>query len=139
MDAVKMTVKGGIGKLQEKARGGGWKPGQPWPALARPTWRPDIRATVISRARINMRRSNRPESASGSVPEESTSHDHCEGAPGGRGDRAPVTTTSSARKSGLLTRSPLLTAPKQGPLGRFGEVRGPGGGLLGAQLVQGVA
>lgn len=56
VDAVKMTVKGGIGKLQEKARGGGWKPGQPWPALARPTWRPDIRATVISRARINMHR-----------------------------------------------------------------------------------
>ncbi|MFF3336426.1 telomere-associated protein Tap [Streptomyces sp. NPDC002888] len=56
VDAVKMTVKGGIGKLQEKARGGGWKPGQAWPALARPTWRPDIRATVISRARINMHR-----------------------------------------------------------------------------------
>ncbi|WP_030872774.1 telomere-associated protein Tap [Streptomyces sp. NRRL S-37] len=56
VDAVKMTLKGGIGKLQEKARGGGWKPGQAWPALARPTWRPDIRATVISRARINMHR-----------------------------------------------------------------------------------
>ncbi|WP_251091391.1 helix-turn-helix transcriptional regulator [Streptomyces sp. Caat 7-52] len=56
VDAVKMTVKGGIGKLREKARGGGWKPGQPWPALARPTWRPDIRAAVISRARINMHR-----------------------------------------------------------------------------------
>ncbi|MFF3467604.1 telomere-associated protein Tap [Streptomyces sp. NPDC002619] len=56
VDAVKMTVKGGIGKLQEKARGGGWKPGQAWPALTRPTWRPDIRATVISRARINMHR-----------------------------------------------------------------------------------
>ncbi|MCL7382523.1 helix-turn-helix transcriptional regulator [Streptomyces sp. 35G-GA-8] len=56
VDAIKMTVKGGIGKLQEKARGGGWKPGQAWPALARPTWRPDIRATVISRARTNMHR-----------------------------------------------------------------------------------
>ncbi|MFE2943823.1 telomere-associated protein Tap [Streptomyces sp. NPDC059255] len=56
LDAVKMTVKGGLGKLQEKARGGGWKPGQPWPALARPTWRPDIRAAVISRARTNMHR-----------------------------------------------------------------------------------
>ncbi|MFI9358515.1 telomere-associated protein Tap [Streptomyces lydicus] len=56
LGAIKMTVKGGIGKLQEKARGGGWKPGQAWPALARPTWRPDIRATVISRARINMHR-----------------------------------------------------------------------------------
>ncbi|MDQ1022067.1 telomere-associated protein Tap [Streptomyces afghaniensis] len=56
LDAVKSTVKGGIGKLRERARGGGWKPGQPWPALSRPTWRPDIRATVISRARINMHR-----------------------------------------------------------------------------------
>ncbi|MFJ7149100.1 telomere-associated protein Tap [Streptomyces sp. NPDC100445] len=56
LDAVKMTVKGGIGKLQEKARGGGWKPGQAWPALARPTWRPDIRAAVIARARVNMHR-----------------------------------------------------------------------------------
>ncbi|MGV9941071.1 telomere-associated protein Tap [Streptomyces sp. NPDC003401] len=56
VDAVKMTVKGGIGKLRERARGGGWRPGQAWPALARPTWRPDIRATVISRARINMHR-----------------------------------------------------------------------------------
>jgi DNA-binding transcriptional regulator YiaG len=56
VDAVKMTVKGGIGKLQEKARGGGWRPGHAWPALARPTWRPDIRAAVISRARINMHR-----------------------------------------------------------------------------------
>ncbi|MFF5985094.1 telomere-associated protein Tap [Streptomyces olindensis] len=56
LDAVKSTVKGGIGKLRERARGGGWKPGQPWPALSRPTWRPDIRATVISRARVNMHR-----------------------------------------------------------------------------------
>ncbi|MEV6028099.1 helix-turn-helix domain-containing protein [Streptomyces sp. NPDC052036] len=56
LDAVKSTVKGGIGKLRERARGGGWKPGQTWPALARPTWRPDIRAVVISRARINMHR-----------------------------------------------------------------------------------
>ncbi|WEV23755.1 helix-turn-helix transcriptional regulator [Streptomyces sp. 71268] len=56
LDAIKMTTKGGVGKLREKARGGGWRPGQPWPALARPTWRPDIRATVISRARINMHR-----------------------------------------------------------------------------------
>ncbi|MGY4965126.1 telomere-associated protein Tap [Streptomyces sp. 900105245] len=56
LDAVKMTTKGGIGKLREKARGGGWRPGQAWPALARPTWRPDIRAAVISRARTNMHR-----------------------------------------------------------------------------------
>nr|WP_303715396.1 hypothetical protein [Kutzneria buriramensis]WKX15985.1 hypothetical protein Q4V64_54315 [Kutzneria buriramensis] len=31
VDAVKMTVKGGIGKLREKARGGGWKPKTPGP------------------------------------------------------------------------------------------------------------
>ncbi|MEU0009316.1 helix-turn-helix transcriptional regulator [Streptomyces sp. NPDC006314] len=56
LDAIKSTVKGGIGKLRERARGGGWKPGQAWPALSRPTWRPDIRAAVISRARINLHR-----------------------------------------------------------------------------------
>ncbi|OKK05273.1 hypothetical protein AMK09_37590 [Streptomyces sp. CB02488] len=29
---------------------------EPWPAMMRPTWRPDIRAAVISKARINMHR-----------------------------------------------------------------------------------
>lgn len=56
VSAVKATVKGGLGKLRERPRGEGWKPGQPWRALARPTWRPDIRAAVISRTRINMHR-----------------------------------------------------------------------------------
>ncbi|MGW4657850.1 telomere-associated protein Tap [Streptomyces sp. NPDC004279] len=56
VSAIKATVKGGIGKLRERPRGEGWKPGQPWWALARPTWRPDIRAAVISRTRINMHR-----------------------------------------------------------------------------------
>ncbi|MFJ7630920.1 telomere-associated protein Tap [Streptomyces sp. NPDC097595] len=56
LSAIKATVKGGIGKLRERPRGGGWRPGKPWPALSRPTWRPDIRAAVISRARINMHR-----------------------------------------------------------------------------------
>ncbi|MFI9255827.1 telomere-associated protein Tap [Streptomyces sp. NPDC053069] len=54
--AVKATVKGGIGKLRERPRGEGWKPGEPWRALSRPTWRPDIRAAVISRTRVNMHR-----------------------------------------------------------------------------------
>jgi hypothetical protein len=54
--AIKATVKGGLGKLRERPRGEGWKPGQPWRALARPTWRPDIRAAVISRTRINLHR-----------------------------------------------------------------------------------
>ncbi len=56
VSAIKATVKGGIGKLRERPRGEGWKPGQPWRALARPTWRPDIRAAVISRTRSNMHR-----------------------------------------------------------------------------------
>ncbi|MGW8765935.1 telomere-associated protein Tap [Streptomyces sp. NPDC055815] len=55
LDAIKGTVKFGLGKLQQKASGN-WAPGQPWPALSRPTWRPDIRAAVISRARIGMHR-----------------------------------------------------------------------------------
>ncbi|MFJ8768806.1 telomere-associated protein Tap [Streptomyces clavifer] len=56
LSAIKATVKGGIGKLRERPRGEGWKPGQPWRALSRPTWRPDIRAAVISKTRINMHR-----------------------------------------------------------------------------------
>ncbi|MEV4905729.1 helix-turn-helix transcriptional regulator [Streptomyces albidoflavus] len=56
LSAIKATVKGGIGKLRERPHGGGWRPGEPWPALARPTWRPDIRAAVIASARINMHR-----------------------------------------------------------------------------------
>jgi hypothetical protein len=53
--AIKATVKGGIGKLRERARTG-WRPGERWAALERPTWRPDIRAAVISTARVNMHR-----------------------------------------------------------------------------------
>ncbi|MBB4890970.1 DNA-binding XRE family transcriptional regulator [Streptomyces netropsis] len=56
VSAIKATVKGGLGKLRERPRGEGWKPGRPWRALSRPTWRPDIRAAVISRTRINMHR-----------------------------------------------------------------------------------
>ncbi|MEU8521307.1 helix-turn-helix domain-containing protein [Streptomyces sp. NPDC048577] len=56
VSAIKATVKGGLGKLRERPRGEGWRPGEPWRALARPTWRPDIRAAVISRTRINMHR-----------------------------------------------------------------------------------
>ncbi|MEW2497514.1 helix-turn-helix transcriptional regulator [Streptomyces nodosus] len=54
--AIKMTVKGGIGKLFENPQGKGYKDGDPWPAMQRPTWRPDIRAAVISKARVNMHR-----------------------------------------------------------------------------------
>ncbi|MFH8569286.1 telomere-associated protein Tap [Streptomyces sp. NPDC017993] len=56
LSAIKATVKGGIGKLRERPQGAGYRPGKRWPALERPTWRPDIRAAVISAARINMHR-----------------------------------------------------------------------------------
>lgn len=54
--AIKATVKGGVGKLRERPQGRHYKDGQRWPALERPTWRPDIRAAVISKARVNMHR-----------------------------------------------------------------------------------
>ncbi|MFD5398610.1 telomere-associated protein Tap [Streptomyces sp. NPDC127097] len=54
--AIKATVKGGIGKLRERPQGRHYKDGERWPALERPTWRPDIRAAVISKARVNMHR-----------------------------------------------------------------------------------
>ncbi|MGW1930366.1 telomere-associated protein Tap [Streptomyces sp. NPDC001919] len=56
VSAVKATVKGGLGKLRERPRAEGWRPGEPWRALSRPTWRPDIRAAIISRTRINLHR-----------------------------------------------------------------------------------
>ncbi|MEV0694061.1 helix-turn-helix domain-containing protein [Streptomyces sp. NPDC050388] len=56
VSAIKATVKGGLGKLRERPRGEGWRPGEPWRALSRSTWRPDIRAAVISRTRINLHR-----------------------------------------------------------------------------------
>ncbi|WP_331751646.1 helix-turn-helix domain-containing protein (plasmid) [Streptomyces sp. NBC_00723] len=54
--AIKATVKGGVGKLRERPQGKSYKAGERWPALQRPTWRPDIRAAVISKARVNMHR-----------------------------------------------------------------------------------
>ncbi|MFC4494800.1 telomere-associated protein Tap [Streptomyces ovatisporus] len=59
LSAVKATVKGGIGKLRERPQGARYRPGQRWPALERPTWRPDIRAAVIASARVNMHRKMR--------------------------------------------------------------------------------
>jgi hypothetical protein len=56
LSAVKGTVKGGIGKLKENPQGRHHRDGERWPALERPTWRPDIRAAVISKARVNMHR-----------------------------------------------------------------------------------
>ncbi|MZE53269.1 helix-turn-helix domain-containing protein [Streptomyces sp. SID5770] len=56
VSAIKATVKGGLGKLRERPRGEGWRSGRRWRALERPTWRPDIRAAVISRTRVNLHR-----------------------------------------------------------------------------------
>ncbi|MFB8242872.1 helix-turn-helix domain-containing protein [Kitasatospora purpeofusca] len=56
LSAVKSTVKFGIGKLRERPQGLTYKSGDPWSALERPTWRPDIRAAVIAKARVNMHR-----------------------------------------------------------------------------------
>ncbi|MFI6284498.1 telomere-associated protein Tap [Streptomyces sp. NPDC051018] len=56
LSAIKATVKGGVGKLRERPQGRKYKEGERWPALERPTWRPDVRAAVISKARVNMHR-----------------------------------------------------------------------------------
>ncbi|SOD62809.1 Helix-turn-helix [Streptomyces zhaozhouensis] len=56
LTAIKATVKGGVGKLRERPQGRRHRDGERWPALERPTWRPDIRAAVISKARVNMHR-----------------------------------------------------------------------------------
>ncbi|MEU6669284.1 helix-turn-helix transcriptional regulator [Streptomyces sp. NPDC046727] len=53
--AIKATAKGGIGKLRQRNRG--QVPYyEPWPALARETWRPDIRAAVLANQRIGLHR-----------------------------------------------------------------------------------
>jgi transcriptional regulator with XRE-family HTH domain len=54
--AIKSTVKGGVGKLRERPQGRHYTDGERWGALERPTWRPDIRAAVISKVRVNMHR-----------------------------------------------------------------------------------
>ena len=56
LSAIKSTVKGGIGKLRERPQGVRYREGERWAALERATWRPDIRAAVISKARVNMHR-----------------------------------------------------------------------------------
>ncbi|MDT6988370.1 helix-turn-helix transcriptional regulator [Streptomyces lusitanus] len=55
LKAIKATAKGGIGKLRQRNRG--QVPYyEPWPALERRTWRPDIRAAVLSTVRVSMHR-----------------------------------------------------------------------------------
>ncbi|WP_030390983.1 telomere-associated protein Tap, partial [Streptomyces sp. NRRL S-241] len=55
-NAIKATAKSGIGKLRQRPTGLDHVFGDPWPALKRLTWRPDIRAMILSRARTNMHR-----------------------------------------------------------------------------------
>ncbi|WP_405533784.1 transcriptional regulator (plasmid) [Streptomyces avidinii] len=56
-NAIKATAKSGIGKLRQRPNlGVDHVFGTPWPALKRPTWRPDIRAMILSKARTNMHR-----------------------------------------------------------------------------------
>ncbi|MFC5720632.1 telomere-associated protein Tap [Streptomyces gamaensis] len=68
LSAIKATVKGGIGKLRERPQGARYRPGERWPALERPTWRPDIRAAVISTARVNMHRKMNKLASAGLYP-----------------------------------------------------------------------
>ncbi|MGW1159341.1 telomere-associated protein Tap [Streptomyces sp. NPDC002519] len=60
VNAIKATAKSGIGKLRQRPNlGVDHVFGDPWPALKRVTWRPDIRAAVLSKARTNMHRKMR--------------------------------------------------------------------------------
>ncbi|MER7050300.1 telomere-associated protein Tap [Streptomyces jumonjinensis] len=53
--AIKATAKGAIGKLRQRNRG--QVPYyEPYPALARETWRPDIRAAVLANQRVGIHR-----------------------------------------------------------------------------------
>ncbi|MFI9772845.1 DnaB-like helicase C-terminal domain-containing protein [Streptomyces sp. NPDC052415] len=59
LKAVKATFKSGIGKLRERDHRTGGRSRDAhalWPALNRPEWRPDIRAAVIARSRVNLHR-----------------------------------------------------------------------------------
>ncbi|MFC7794156.1 telomere-associated protein Tap [Streptomyces cinereoruber] len=53
--AIKATAKGAIGKLRQRSRG--QVPYyEPYPALQRKTWRPDIRAAVLATQRVGLHR-----------------------------------------------------------------------------------
>jgi hypothetical protein len=69
LSAIKATVKGGVGKLRERAQGKArFRAGERWAALERPTWRPDIRAALIATARVNMHRKMLRMTAAGRYP-----------------------------------------------------------------------
>ncbi|MGW4650223.1 telomere-associated protein Tap [Kitasatospora sp. NPDC004289] len=65
LSAVKQTAKGTIGKFRERPRGHGYRPGERWPALERPTWDPLMRALVIDTATVNLHRKLRKAAAEG--------------------------------------------------------------------------
>ncbi|MFB7947373.1 transcriptional regulator [Kitasatospora phosalacinea] len=56
LGAIKQTAKGTIGKFRERPRGFGYRPGQRWAALDRPTWDPLVRALVVDTATVNLHR-----------------------------------------------------------------------------------
>ncbi|WP_327075518.1 helix-turn-helix domain-containing protein (plasmid) [Kitasatospora purpeofusca] len=56
LTAIKQTAKGTIGKMRERPRGHGYKMGERWAALDRPTWDPLMRALVIDTATVNLHR-----------------------------------------------------------------------------------
>ncbi|MEU0765030.1 transcriptional regulator [Streptomyces microflavus] len=56
LSAIKATGRGGIGKLRTGPRDPHRAPFEAWPALNTPTWRPDIRAAVIAKARVGLHR-----------------------------------------------------------------------------------
>jgi hypothetical protein len=56
LTAIKQTAKGTIGKMRERPRGHGYRPGERWAALDRPTWDPLMRALVIDTATVNLHR-----------------------------------------------------------------------------------
>ncbi|MGW8985170.1 telomere-associated protein Tap [Streptomyces parvus] len=65
--AIKATAKGGIGKLRQRSRG--QVPYyEHYPALNRETWRPDIRAAVLSNQRVGIHRKVVKTAAAGLYP-----------------------------------------------------------------------
>ncbi|MFD8784472.1 telomere-associated protein Tap [Kitasatospora sp. NPDC059599] len=56
LTAIKQTAKGTVGKFRERPRGHGYRPGQRWAALERPTWDPLMRALVIDTATVDFHR-----------------------------------------------------------------------------------
>ncbi|MFI9332646.1 telomere-associated protein Tap [Kitasatospora sp. NPDC052868] len=55
--AIKQTAKSTVGAFRQRPRGQhGYKPGDPWAALERPTWEPLTRALIIDTATVNLHR-----------------------------------------------------------------------------------